>query len=139
MAAPGQGLHGLGTGRADDGRDLGDGAGTVVAAAALPGGGAPAAGRVGEGPRRLLGVAGEGPRQDRGRTVGDEQAETTAGPEHARSGRQRPGRVVDDLVRAGVPQGPEIGRRLQQALARKLDDGLATREDELAAALGSER
>ena len=44
----------------------------------------------------------------------------------------------DDLVRAGVPQGPEIGRRLQHALARKLDAGLATREDELAAALGSE-
>ena len=44
----------------------------------------------------------------------------------------------DDLVRAGVPQGPEIGRRLQRALARKLDEGLDSREDELAAALGSD-
>ena len=43
----------------------------------------------------------------------------------------------DDLVQAGVPQGPEVGRRLHAALARKLDEGLATREDELAAALGS--
>ena len=41
----------------------------------------------------------------------------------------------DDLVAAGVPRGPEVGRRLEAALARKLDDGLATREDELAAAL----
>jgi tRNA nucleotidyltransferase (CCA-adding enzyme) len=41
----------------------------------------------------------------------------------------------EDLIAAGVPRGPEIGRRLDAALARKLDDGLATREDELAAAL----
>jgi tRNA nucleotidyltransferase (CCA-adding enzyme) len=40
-----------------------------------------------------------------------------------------------DLMAAGVPQGPEIGRRLDAALARKLDHGLATRDDELAAAL----
>ena len=43
----------------------------------------------------------------------------------------------DDLVAAGIPRGPEIGRRLQVALERKLDEGLATREDELAAALAS--
>jgi tRNA nucleotidyltransferase (CCA-adding enzyme) len=41
----------------------------------------------------------------------------------------------DDLLRAGVPQGREVGERLEAALARKLDDGLATREEELAAAL----
>jgi tRNA nucleotidyltransferase (CCA-adding enzyme) len=40
-----------------------------------------------------------------------------------------------DLLAAGVPQGPEIGRRLDRALARKLDDGLAGRDEELAAAL----
>jgi tRNA nucleotidyltransferase (CCA-adding enzyme) len=40
-----------------------------------------------------------------------------------------------DLLAAGVPQGPEIGRRLDRALARKLDDGLAGRDAELAAAL----
>ena len=44
----------------------------------------------------------------------------------------------EDLVQAGVAPGPEIGRRLQAALVRKLDEGAATREDELAFALGSE-
>lgn len=44
----------------------------------------------------------------------------------------------DDLIAAGIPEGPEIGRRLDAALARKLDEGLATREEELAAALGAE-
>jgi tRNA nucleotidyltransferase (CCA-adding enzyme) len=42
-----------------------------------------------------------------------------------------------DLMAAGVPQGPEIGRRLAAALARKLDEGLATPEEELAAALAA--
>ena len=41
----------------------------------------------------------------------------------------------DDLLAAGVPQGPEIGRRLQSALARKLDGEVRTRDEELAAAL----
>jgi tRNA nucleotidyltransferase (CCA-adding enzyme) len=41
----------------------------------------------------------------------------------------------EDLISAGIPRGPEIGRRLDAALARKLDDGLASRDDELAAAL----
>ena len=41
----------------------------------------------------------------------------------------------DDLMREGIPEGPEIGARLEAALARKLDGGLATREEELAAAL----
>jgi tRNA nucleotidyltransferase (CCA-adding enzyme) len=42
----------------------------------------------------------------------------------------------DDLIAAGVPAGPEIGRRLQHALARRLDGALAPgREAELRAAL----
>jgi tRNA nucleotidyltransferase (CCA-adding enzyme) len=41
----------------------------------------------------------------------------------------------EDLLRAGVPQGPEVGRRLEAALERKLDEGLEGREAELAAAL----
>ena len=40
-----------------------------------------------------------------------------------------------DLLAAGVPQGPEIGRRLDAALDRKLDGEAPTREDQLAAAL----
>lgn len=44
-----------------------------------------------------------------------------------------------DLLAAGVPEGPEIGRRLQAALDRKLDGTLdgGGREAELAAALSS--
>ena len=42
----------------------------------------------------------------------------------------------DDLLAAGVPAGPEIGRRLDATLARKLDGELADgREAELSAAL----
>jgi len=42
----------------------------------------------------------------------------------------------DDLIAAGVPAGPEIGRRLGAALARKLDGELSGgREAELSAAL----
>jgi tRNA nucleotidyltransferase (CCA-adding enzyme) len=42
----------------------------------------------------------------------------------------------EDLLAAGVPQGPEIGRRLEAALCAKLDGELADgREAELAAAL----
>jgi tRNA nucleotidyltransferase (CCA-adding enzyme) len=41
----------------------------------------------------------------------------------------------DDLLAAGVPEGPEIGARLQHALDRKLDGELAGREQEMAAAL----
>ncbi len=41
----------------------------------------------------------------------------------------------EDLIAAGVARGPEIGRRLQRALMRKLDGGLdGTREAELRAA-----
>jgi tRNA nucleotidyltransferase (CCA-adding enzyme) len=41
----------------------------------------------------------------------------------------------DDLLAAGVPQGPEIGARLRRALDRKLDGEIAGRDAELAAAL----
>lgn len=44
----------------------------------------------------------------------------------------------DDLIAAGVPQGPEIGVRLTATLAAVLDGEVApTREAQLAAALGS--
>jgi len=41
----------------------------------------------------------------------------------------------DDLLAAGIPEGPEIGARLQRTLDRKLDGELAGRAQELAAAL----
>jgi len=42
-----------------------------------------------------------------------------------------------DLLAAGIPEGPEIGRRLRRTLARRLDGELAPgRDAELAAALG---
>jgi len=42
----------------------------------------------------------------------------------------------DDLLAAGVPEGPEIGRRLEQTLRRRLDGELPDeREAQLAAAL----
>ena len=40
-----------------------------------------------------------------------------------------------DLMAAGIPQGPEIGRRLSAALAKKLDGEAPTREEQLAVAL----
>jgi len=42
-----------------------------------------------------------------------------------------------DLLRAGVPQGPAVGRGLQEALGRKLDGEIDGREEELAAALAA--
>jgi tRNA nucleotidyltransferase (CCA-adding enzyme) len=41
----------------------------------------------------------------------------------------------NDLIAAGVPPGPDIGRGLRAALAAKLDGEATTREDELRAAL----
>ena len=41
----------------------------------------------------------------------------------------------DDLVRAGVPQGPAVGRGLQAALDRKLDGEIVDAQAELCAAL----
>jgi tRNA nucleotidyltransferase (CCA-adding enzyme) len=44
-----------------------------------------------------------------------------------------------DLLAAGVPQGPALGRALAAALAAKLDGRASTREEELGAALESLR
>lgn len=44
-----------------------------------------------------------------------------------------------DLMAAGVPEGPALGRGLRAALAAKLDGEAPTREDELAAALEAAR
>ncbi len=44
----------------------------------------------------------------------------------------------DDLLAAGVPQGPQLGRRLRAALDRKLDGEIAGRDAELAAALAAD-
>ena len=44
----------------------------------------------------------------------------------------------DDLLAAGMPQGPEIGARLQRTLDRKLDGEIAGREQELATALAQD-
>ncbi len=45
----------------------------------------------------------------------------------------------DDLIAAGIPQGPAIGHGLSAALRAKLDGSAATREDELRVALGVAR
>ncbi len=49
----------------------------------------------------------------------------------------------DDLIAAGVRQGPAVGRGLDEALRRKLDGEIAGREAQLevavAAARGAER
>ena len=44
-----------------------------------------------------------------------------------------------DLIAAGVPEGPAVGRGLAEALCRKLDGELSGREAELAAALRAAR
>jgi tRNA nucleotidyltransferase (CCA-adding enzyme) len=45
----------------------------------------------------------------------------------------------DDLVAAGIPQGPAVGRGLAEALRRKLDGEIAGREAELEVALSAAR
>jgi tRNA nucleotidyltransferase (CCA-adding enzyme) len=45
----------------------------------------------------------------------------------------------EDLIAAGVPQGPAVGRGLSGALRRKLDGEIAGHEEELAAALAATR
>ncbi len=45
----------------------------------------------------------------------------------------------DDLIAAGVAQGPAVGRGLAEALRRKLDGELGGREQELAAAVAAAR
>jgi tRNA nucleotidyltransferase (CCA-adding enzyme) len=44
-----------------------------------------------------------------------------------------------DLIAAGVPEGPAVGRGLQEALRRKLDGEIKDREDELEVALRAAR
>ena len=41
----------------------------------------------------------------------------------------------DDLLAAGVPESPAIGRALEETLRRKLDGEVAGRDEELRAAL----
>jgi tRNA nucleotidyltransferase (CCA-adding enzyme) len=41
----------------------------------------------------------------------------------------------EDLLRAGVPEGPALGRGLEEALRRKLDGEISGRDEELRAAL----
>jgi hypothetical protein len=45
----------------------------------------------------------------------------------------------EDLLEAGVPEGPAIGRGLGEALRRKLDGGISGREGELRTALEAAR
>ena len=45
----------------------------------------------------------------------------------------------DDVVAAGVPEGPQIGRALDAAWAAALDEGVTEREGQLAAALRAAR
>jgi tRNA nucleotidyltransferase (CCA-adding enzyme) len=45
----------------------------------------------------------------------------------------------DDLLAAGVPQGPAVGRGLAEALRRKVDGELSGRDQELEAALRAAR
>lgn len=44
----------------------------------------------------------------------------------------------DDLIAAGVPEGPDVGARLQRALDAKLEGRASGRDAELAVALGGE-
>jgi tRNA nucleotidyltransferase (CCA-adding enzyme) len=45
----------------------------------------------------------------------------------------------DDLVSAGVPEGPAVGRGLEEAMRRKLDGEISGREQELRVALDAAR
>lgn len=45
----------------------------------------------------------------------------------------------EDLIEAGVPEGPGVGRGLEEALRRKLDGEISGRDDELRVALGASR
>ncbi|MGI8511877.1 MAG: hypothetical protein ACR2NH_04535, partial [Solirubrobacteraceae bacterium] len=45
----------------------------------------------------------------------------------------------EDLIGAGVPEGPDVGRGLAAALAARLDGAAASREAELQAALAAVR
>ena len=43
----------------------------------------------------------------------------------------------DDLMEAGVAQGPAVGRGLEAALAARLDGEISTRDEELRVALAA--
>ncbi len=61
-----------------------------------------------------------------------------AGPARAWIGELRhvrPAISGADLLAAGVPAGPELGRRLERALAARLDGKAVGRREELAVAL----
>ena len=45
----------------------------------------------------------------------------------------------DDLIQAGVPESPELGRALEETLRRKLDGEVSGREQELELALALAR
>jgi tRNA nucleotidyltransferase (CCA-adding enzyme) len=45
----------------------------------------------------------------------------------------------EDLLEAGIPEGPELGRGLDAALRRKLDGEISSREEELCTALDAAR
>jgi tRNA nucleotidyltransferase (CCA-adding enzyme) len=45
----------------------------------------------------------------------------------------------EDLIGAGIPQGPAVGRGLAEALRRKLDGEISSRDEELATALEAAR
>lgn len=89
-------------------------------------------------PLRAAVTASEIARAARGAPV---EAVALAGGENARSWIEKLRHVRaeingDDLIAAGVPQGPEIGERLQRALDARLDGLAVGREAELAVALG---
>jgi tRNA nucleotidyltransferase (CCA-adding enzyme) len=78
-----------------------------------------------------------------GGALGDEGAGDGGGEAEQWFDRLRHVRLAiggDDLIAAGIPAGPQIGRRLAAALARKLDGELPDgRDAELSAALEIER
>jgi tRNA nucleotidyltransferase (CCA-adding enzyme) len=45
----------------------------------------------------------------------------------------------DDLIRAGIPESPELGRALEETLRRKLDGEVSGRDEELRLALALAR
>ena len=45
----------------------------------------------------------------------------------------------DDLIAAGIPEGPAIGRGLEAALSGKLDGEISGRDEELRIALAAAR
>jgi tRNA nucleotidyltransferase (CCA-adding enzyme) len=89
------------------------------------------------GPLHAARTSAEIARAARGAPV---EAVALAGGENARRWLQELRHVRleiggDDLLAAGIPEGPEIGARLQRALDRKLDGEVSGREQELATAL----